>query len=223
MALAIRPGGEPPTSFSFSAPGRSPQRLAGLAVVVLIHVVVLYALTSGLAQDVVRAIRPPLQTRLIEEARPEPPPPPPKKVVEAKPRNEAPPPPYVPPAEVSPPATAAPVIAVTSAEPVPAPPVAPPPPLPAPPRVVDVGVACANVAQVRQAVDYPDDALRLGVAGKVMVQFTVGAAGELRNLRATSSPHRSLTRAALEAARQLRCTGQGGDADVVFPFEFRLE
>lgn len=51
---------------------------------------------------------------------------------------------------------------------------------------------------------YPPDAREQGVEGVVVIEATVDAAGTVTNARAVSSPHASLTTAALEAVRQWR-------------------
>lgn len=74
----------------------STSRLAGFGAVILLHVAVIYALQTGLAQSVVEVIRGPIETKIIEEVKPvdkEPPPPPPK--------FDQPPPPFVPPPEIA--------------------------------------------------------------------------------------------------------------------------
>lgn len=230
MAIALpsshRLAGAAPaaTGFSFASQGASTKRLTGLGIVALLHVLVIYALVTGLARDVIQVIQKPLEARLIEEIKPPPPPPPPEKIVQPQRKVAAPPPPFVPPPEVQVQAPVESVIAVSTQAPPtePVPPAAPAQAAPPAPKVVEVGVACPNVNQVKQSVEYPDDALRNNVTGKVLVAFSVGTNGEIKNLRTTASPHRSLAKAALAAARQLRCVGQGGDVDVVFPFDFQL-
>jgi periplasmic protein TonB len=84
----------------FSKRHDSPHRhLVGIAVVVLLHVLIVYALVNGLGQKVVELVRAPVETQLIEEAKvapapepkppepkpPEPPPPEPQAVVAPKP------------------------------------------------------------------------------------------------------------------------------------------
>ena len=80
---------------------RDPTKHAiGVAFVVLVHVIVIYALLNGLGSAIVAVVKKPLTATIIEELKlPPPPPPPPKKIIESK----APPPPvqtYVPPPDV---------------------------------------------------------------------------------------------------------------------------
>jgi len=83
---------------SYAVQRDSSRRLTGLVAVVAFHVVLVYALVHGLARKIVEVVRPPLETKIIEEIKPpppdKPPPPPP-------PRLAMPPPPYIPPPEVT--------------------------------------------------------------------------------------------------------------------------
>ena len=66
----------------FARQQRSPTRhVVGITVVILLHVLVIYALISGLARKAVEVIKKPLTATIIEEVKlpPPPPPPPPKK------------------------------------------------------------------------------------------------------------------------------------------------
>src|SRR5713101_8453816 len=82
---------------SYAVQKDSSTRLAGLAVVVVFHGALIYALVHGLARQIVEVISQPLETKIIEEIKApppdKPPPPPPPKLV-------MPPPPYIPPPEV---------------------------------------------------------------------------------------------------------------------------
>src|SRR6185312_4531018 len=78
--------------------GNSGRKLGGIAFVVVLHVVLVYALVTGLATKAIEVIKGPIETKVIEEVKPPPPdnlppPPPPPKMV-------APPPPFIPPPEV---------------------------------------------------------------------------------------------------------------------------
>jgi protein TonB len=100
--------------------GLAPRRsFHGLAIVAGLHLLLLWALVSGLAQRVVEVVKAPIQTKLLEETRAEPPPPPPP----------LPAPPVTPP----PTAVQMPVpVVIPMTAPTPAP---PPPPAPSPPPV----------------------------------------------------------------------------------------
>jgi periplasmic protein TonB len=107
----------------------SQKRLIGFILVLLLHVVLIYALINGLAQDFVKKIiNDPLEVNIIAEVKLPPPPPPPPKVEQVKPKEVAPPPAYVPPVEVKVQANTSQdtITAVTSSEPTKSEPVAPP-------------------------------------------------------------------------------------------------
>ena len=74
------------------------RRLIGFGAVLLFHLLVVYALVSGLAKKVVDVVRAPIETKVIEEIKK--PPPPPEVVVPPPPKLEAPPPPFIPPPEI---------------------------------------------------------------------------------------------------------------------------
>jgi len=78
---------------------RNPARhLISFSLVVLLHVVAVYALVNGLARKIVEVIKKPIETKIVEEHRapppPEAPPPPPPKIA------APPPPPFIPPPEI---------------------------------------------------------------------------------------------------------------------------
>src|SRR5574343_668845 len=117
---------------NFAQEKQGASRFTGFGIVVLIHVVAIYALASGLAKDLVKKVAGPIDVKVIEEQVK--PPPPPEKVVPPPPDIKAPPPPFVPPPEfqVTAPAPPAPAIQSTQVAPPAAAPVRPaPPPAPA--------------------------------------------------------------------------------------------
>lgn len=145
----------------FSRPADDPRRHAwGLGIVVLLHVLVVYALVNGLARQVVDVVRVPVVARLIEEVAPPPPPPPsPPPAAVVAPVKRLPPPPVVvpvPEVAVPPPAQAAPSITAAPLAPAPVPvelPSAAPPTAvesaaPASgvgrPQVLAAGIACSR-------------------------------------------------------------------------------
>lgn len=198
------------------------KNLVGLAAVVGLHLVVAYALATGLAHKVVDVLKAPLTVSVIEEIKPlppPPPPPPPPKQVRVQPQT--PPPSYVPPAEVVVEAPAQTATITSSPEPVPEPPpAAPAVPVPAP--IVNAAVACPNSDQVRARVPYPTQAERMGLSGKVLVEFTVGADGSVRDVTAISSSNSIFTSTATRAVAEFRCNGQGRDVRVRVPFAFNF-
>lgn len=192
--------------------------MTGLIAVVGFHVILVYALMNGLARKVVDVLKVPLSVNVIEEVKAPPPPPPPKSLP-PPPKVAAPPPPdFVPPVEVPVQAPVENTIIATSSEPA-------PPPAPAvvaaPAPVVNVAVACPNSDAVRAGVPYPPQAERLGLAGNVLVEFTVGPTGEVRDVTAVRSSNAVFVDTATKAVARFRCNGQGHDVRVKVPFVFR--
>jgi protein TonB len=191
------------------------KQFVGISVVILLHVLLAYALLTGLARKVVDVLKKPLEVNIVEELKALPPPknlPPPPKVL--------PPPAFVPPPEVhveAPPQQNTVVVTTTVAPPEPAPVTKPAPP------VVNVGVVCPNHLDVRNKVAFPAQALRLGLSGDVLVEFTISASGAITNIGVVKSTNRVFNDAAIDAIGKLRCVGQGRDLRVNVPFNFRLE
>ena len=190
---------------------RDPTRhMLGIGVVILIHVLVIWALMSGLGQNVIQVIKKPLNATIIEEVKlpppPPPPPPPPKRIVEPP---KVPPPidTYVPPPDIPPPVTqtAPPITAVTPA----------PPPqeykIEAPPPVV---VQAPPKPAVRRGITktsgddpaYPREAIRAGVQkGRVVARLSIDESGKVTDVNIIASEPRGIfdkvVRAALETWR----------------------
>lgn len=213
---------------------RNPSRhLVGIGGVILFHILIIYGLVSGLARKVVEVVKGPIEVKVIEEVVKTPPPPP--EIVPPPPKLAAPPPPFIPPPEINiatPPPPAATITAVTQEAPPapvapviqPPPPVAapaPPPPAPAGPR--SARVVCPNYVEVMSSIAYPRDALLDGIEGEVVIEFTVTANGQIRNVDIKSSTNRIFNRAALTAVQsRLTCQGQGQDVRVQAPVSFKI-
>lgn len=185
----------------------------GFGIVVLMHLLLGWALVSGLAQRMVEVIKAPIETKIIEEVKP-PPPPPPENLPPPPPKLAPPPPSFVPPPEVvvNPPPTPAPTITTTTVQPPPGPvTIAPPaqvdappaPPAPPAPRVA----ARPFVANVNECApkgeDYPPAAQRASATGTSKIRFTIDANGKLSNAEVvksagTTREHRLLDRLALQ-------------------------
>ena len=211
---------------------RNPTKhLVGVAVVILLHIALVYALLNGLATKVVSIIKKPLETQIIEEVKP--PPPPPPVSLPPPPKFVTPPPPYIPPPEVQvnvpPPPnaiqttttvvpTTPPVIAQV------APPAAPPgPPAPAP-AAPSIRSACTNYATVLGDSAYPREAAREGLdRGEAVLRWTVTTAGEIKDVTVVSSTNRIFARQAQVLLRDVRCAGQGRDVVFELPFVFKRE
>ncbi len=209
-------------NFSQSAPDPR-QNLVGISAVLLLHVIVVYALVSGLAKKVVDVVRAPIETKVIEELKDTPPPP---EEFVPPPQLEAPPPPFIPPPDIT---VAAPPPAPTIVATTPTPPPAPIPftPAPAPaveapaappaPAAVQLGVACPKrVEPVRTA-------RQEGVAGAVRARITIRG-GKVANVEILSSTPKGLFDASVRTALlQYGCVDAGHDQVAVQNFQFTAD
>ena len=192
-------------------------RGTGIAVVVGIHVLLGWALASGLAQHVVDAVRKPIDMTIIAEAPPPPPPPPPPKVekIRDQPKVATPPPAYVPPPVVAPPpAPDAPTIVATQAEPPREPTVIAPPAPPAPPvdkpAVVkqEISLACPGYQAVLAQV--LEDAFdRVGIVGTVRTRLTVRG-NQVVDALPVSGP-KEYFKYVQGAIKRMHCSAAGSD------------
>lgn len=185
---------------NYAERSESGRRMSGLMVVLLLHVVVIYALVHGLARKIVDVVRNPLETKIVEEVKPppdKPPPPPP-------PRLAQPPPPFIPTPEVNIQAlqTAPTITAVTTVkppEPVPPPAAPPAPPPPAAPPRVPVRVGAVVLAKDCEKPVYPAASIRANESGVVLLNMLIDLDGRVLDSKVErSSGHRRLD----EAARQ---------------------
>ncbi|PXW95250.1 protein TonB [Sphaerotilus hippei] len=226
----------------------TPGRWAGIAAVLLLHALVLWALVSGLARQVVERVREPIEMAIITERR-EPPPPPPPPPPELKPptpprevrvteRAPVPPPaplpPVVPPPDVRPPAAPAPVVQAIVQERAPerAPerpaesrPAVAPVPAPAPAPAVsrqEVALVCPGYKDILQSA-LAGVVDRVGIDGDVTVQLVVRGQ-EVVDVKALSGP-REYFRPVVGAVRRFRCSAGAGDAQVTTTLTvgFKLE
>ena len=161
----------------------SGNKITAFIIVALLHVVLGYALVTGLAYEAVKQVVKRVTTVDIkEEKKEEPPPPPPKKDV-------APPPPVAPPVRINV-ATTPPQIVTVSAPPPPAVVriVAPAPSVAPPPRVQPKGaVPKGNPGNWATSNDYPARALREEREGTSGFRVTVGPDGRVSDCQVTSS------------------------------------
>ena len=153
------------------------KHLVGLGLVVVLHLLLFWAISSGLARSFVKKIKGPVEAVLLEETKPDIPPPPPP----PPPKNLPPPPPaYVPPVEV---AVAAPApanaIAAVSATPQPVAPVVPTVTAPVAPPAPPVRVAAVVNSANCEKPDYPSASRRLEEEGTVSLRFLVGVDGKV--------------------------------------------
>jgi len=195
----------------------------GIGVVIILHILLGWALASGLATKAVRIILPETEAVIIvDKPKPPPPPleppPPPKQVVVVQT--------FVPPPEVQiQQQLQPPVIQNTTvvAPTVFAPPTPPAPPAPiAPPAPVSVGIACPNSQQIRADIKYPTQARKDGLQGEVLIEATVGANGEIKDVEVISSSNRAFNSVSINSVRLFKCNAQGRDVRVQVPFSFKL-
>jgi periplasmic protein TonB len=158
------------------------KHLPGIALVVLMHIAIGYALVSGLARKVVEVIKAPIETKIIEEVKPPPPdvPPPPP------PKMAAPPPPFIPPPEiniqvprVTPPPT---ITTVTTAPPPPG-----PPPVAAPPAPPAPVVRREYKPNHRVDPTFPKRAVDRGISGRVVAWVYVTPSGQVARVEIRQS------------------------------------
>src|SRR3984893_11417200 len=168
------------------APGR---HLIGITFVVLVHVIVIYALVTGLARKAVEVIKKPLTATIIEEIKtppPPPPPPPPRKIIEP-PKSQPIVQPYVPPPDIPVPTQQAePVISAPTTTP-PTEPVVIAPPVVAPPApkpAVRKGLVPVEFIKP----EYPREAIRAGVqGGQVVCLLDVDEKGNVTDVKIKSA------------------------------------
>lgn len=193
---------------------RNPAKHAlGIGLVVAMHLLLGWAMVTGLARKVVEVVRVPIEARIIEATAPSPPPevrpPPPPKL--------APPPPsFVPPPEVAinPPPAPAPSITVTPVAPPPtaiAPPALPAPPAPPAPTTAQ-SIDFTRCAKP----EYSTAALKAEAQGLTVVVYTMDIDGRIADARIerSSGPtreHRMLDRLTLAAVKA--CRGRPGTID----------
>jgi protein TonB len=207
---------------------------AGLAAMVGLHLLIGYALITGLARKAVEVVaRRPLEAVIVQDVKP---PPKVEKIVEAR-KTPTPLPARAPrpevvrtPTPVPVPAPAPPVVAMQSPEPAPAPAPSPPAspapslaPAPAPARAASssVGVLCPGYqAALRSGLAGVFE--RVGLAATVKVQFRVRDDAVL-DVSLLSGP-REYQRAVQSAVRRFTCKSEGAEeALVVFDVNFRAE
>lgn len=216
MSAILPPGGFHPLGESsprLRTPGGKPG--AGLALVVGLHVLLGYAIVSGLARQVIDVVKKPLEAAVIVDL---PPPPPPKieKVREIVKTEVPPPPAYVPPPEVAVPPSPAPVITQTQSEPPRAPVEIAPPAPPAPPPVVakpepvkqDITLACPGYqATIAQALEDAFD--RVGITGTVRTLIKLRGSQIVEVVPQSGPP--AYFKYLAPAIKRIKCASQGAD------------
>ena len=199
------------------------RRYKGIAVVVVLHLFIGWAIVSGTARNALVMLKKPLEAVVIQEVIIPPPPPPPPK--EIKPpeamKVDAPPPPFVPPPDVAPQATSnAPSITSVATPPTTTAVIAPPPvaapPKPAPNRQ-DLRVACPT----QVPPEMPRKAIQDGSEGVVKAQALVKN-GSVQEVTILSGPR--VFHAAVKAAMmQYKCTADATEILATQEFVFKIE
>jgi protein TonB len=209
------------------------RRVKAVLIVIVLHVLLAYALVSGLARQGLNAINKPLEAVVIQEViippLPSTPPPPltpaPKETKKPQEvlKREAPPPPSMPPSDVAPEASStAPVVASVAPAPTAPAVVAALPPAPSPvgasgPKRTSIGLVCPT----QVPPEMPRKALQEGIEGVVKAQIHVKD-GTILDVTILSGPR--VFHAAVKAAMlQYRCVPDGGEVTATQEFSFRLE
>lgn len=187
-----------------------------ILAVVAMHILIGYALVTGLARKVVEVLKQPIETKIIEEIKkppPDLPPPPPPKLA-------TPPPPFIPPPEINiqvPTVTPPPTITTVTTTP---PPPGPPPqivPQVAPPQPV---VRREYKASYRVDPVFPRQAQRDGISGNVVAHVYVSPAGSVTDVKIIRSTNRIFDREVIRALSQWKFNpepvGFIGEYEIVF-------
>jgi protein TonB len=159
------------------------KKLTGISIVVVIHVMLIYALLNGLGTKIISVIKElPIEAKIIEEVQPPPPPPdappPPPKLAE-------PPPPFIPVPEVQVEQPVSPnaISAVTSAQPQPS-------DMNAPSAVSTPGPSIVSAQVDFNTCDkpvYPVNSLRSEQSGVVRIKFLIGLDGRVADSKVEKS------------------------------------
>ncbi|QAU35717.1 energy transducer TonB [Janthinobacterium sp. 17J80-10] len=188
-------------NFSQNDERSAAKKLGGIGLVIAFHILIAYALLTGLARKVVDVLKEPVDVHYIEEVKPTPPPPPPpeRQVQPPPPKTAAPPPPFVPPPEVqvAQPQQQNAIAAVSNAKPdnpvMPSPRTETAPPGPAVVAAVVDFNSCAKP-------EYPAKSQRNEEQGTVVLQFLIGVDGQVADSKVEkSSGSRDLDKAARSA------------------------
>jgi protein TonB len=201
---------------NFSNEKSTGRNFTGITVVVILHILVAYAVISGLGKRMVAKLADPVETKIIEEVKPPPPkdlPPPPP-----PPEMKAPPPPFIPPVEVNvqqPPPQQSVIAVATNAKPANTELTRP-----APPSAAPAAPAAATGVKVNAVVDfgtcakpdYPKSSLRNEETGVSTMLFLIGVDGRVAEAKIQkSSGFRELDKAAIAALS--KCTFKPGTVD----------
>jgi protein TonB len=71
---------------------------------------------------------------------------------------------------------------------------------------------------------FPRAAARLGLEeGDALIQFTLGASGEVRDVKALHASHPAFAENSIRLVSAYKCTGRGTDVLVQVPFSYKSE
>jgi periplasmic protein TonB len=194
---------------------RNPAKhLPSITLVVALHLLLGWALVTGLARKVVEVMKAPIETKIIEEIKkppPDTPPPPPPKLA-------APPPPFIPPPEINiqvPQASAPTITAVTTTPPPPG-----PPPVAQPVTAPQPAIRKNYAAAYRVEPVFPRQAQKDGLSGRVVAWVHVSPAGQVTNVEIKQSSSRIFDREVIRALSQWKFNpepvGFVGEYEIIF-------
>ena len=81
------------------------------------------------------------------------------------------------------------------------------------PAIRSAQVACANYREVMSSIVYPRDALQSGTEGEVVIEFTVGANGQIKDAVIKSSSNRMFNRSSMAVVSQMEVVVQKDPPD----------
>ena len=194
---------------------RDPTKHAiGIVFVVVMHLLLIWALLTGLGRAVVEVIKKPLSATIVDEIKaPPPPPPPPKKIVEM-PKAPAPVETYVPPPDIPVQTPQAPVISAVTATPPPPEPyvIAPTAPVaePAPPAPKPA-IRKNPKRQRGDDLVYPRAAIRSGVEkGHVVARIMIDEKGNVTEVAILSADPRGVfDRTVIDGVKEWKYSAEG--------------
>jgi periplasmic protein TonB len=208
----------------FARQQRDPTKhLIGIGFVVLMHLVVIYALITGLGRTMIEVIKKPITATIIDEIKAPPPPPPPPKKIEL-PKVQQPVQTYVPPPDIPVPTTqtepviSAPTTVVPTEPNVIAPPVVEAPPAPPPKPAIRRGL----VRIKGDNPEFPRNAQRLNIEkGTVVARLNVDEKGNVTDVIILSAdPPRHFDRAVIDALKEWKFAPDGvkyiGEVEINF-------
>ena len=71
---------------------------------------------------------------------------------------------------------------------------------------------------------FPREAMRANLEkGEALIQFTLGANGEVKDVKAIRSTHPIFARASMRLVSEYKCQGQGREVVVQVPFSYKTE